>query len=52
MYVWANDPLCVPVFSAEPYNDTSYNATDPYGGESLPVWTVPLPVHLFSHVAQ
>lgn len=34
-------PLCaLPVFPAEPYNDTStYNSTDPYGGESLPVWT-------------
>lgn len=44
--------VCLPVFSAEPYNDTSYNATDPYGGESLPVWTITFPVHLSSHVPQ
>lgn len=35
----------MPVFSEELYNDTSYNATDPHGGESLPV-------HPFSHAAQ
>lgn len=25
------------MFSEEPFNDTSYNDTDPYGGESFPV---------------
>lgn len=43
--MWTDEPLCVPVFSEEPYNDTSYNATDRHGGESLLV-------HLISHVAQ
>lgn len=40
--VWTDGPLCVPMFSEEPYNDTSYNVTDPYGGESRPVRTAPL----------
>lgn len=50
--MWTDEPLCVPVFTEELYNDTSYNATDPYGGESLPVGTTPLPVHILSHVPQ
>lgn len=43
---------CVPVFSAEPYNDTSYNATQPYGGELFPVWAQPVLALLLSPVPQ
>lgn len=50
--VWSDEPLCLPVFSEESYNDTSYNATGPHGGELIPVLTAALPVHLLIHVPQ
>ncbi|XP_027128779.1 neurofascin homolog (chicken) a [Larimichthys crocea] len=45
------NPFTLKVLTKEPYNDTSYNATDPYGGESLAVRTASLPVRLFCHVS-